>query len=111
MKARALRLALLLIVSVAPGATAVGPTILGPGGLPCTKWADQRPEVFSAQGGWVLGYLSGLAVASNSRGLENSDDVWAIFQWIDNYCRVHPLDTVAVATHRLFDELNRRGPK
>ncbi len=43
---------------------------------------------------WVLGFLSGVAYAASSSGpdpLTGVDDE-AVWAWVDNYCRAHPLD-------------------
>jgi hypothetical protein len=61
-----------------------------------TWYRDHGPEDDSEA--WVLGYLSGAAFGTWS-GLNpirldplKGVDGAAVFAWIDNYCRAHPLD-------------------
>ena len=39
---------------------------------------------------WLLGYLSGMAVASGKAYLSGTDNS-SIYKWMDNYCRKNPL--------------------
>jgi hypothetical protein len=56
---------------------------------------------------WVMGFLSGLAVAKNSDILA-ATDYFGIVGWITNYCAQHPLEEIATAAHGLFLELGGR---
>lgn len=115
----------LLFVCVTVPATAVGPTvtILGPGALLCTEWwknanttnPDGAAGIYMAQGAWVLGYLSALAVANRSRVLDSprDSDPSTIFEKIDAYCRLHPSSNIASAAQWYYDFLTtfRGAPK
>jgi hypothetical protein len=73
--------------------------IIGAGVDSCRTWIDDRSQrnAGSLQDEqWVLGLLSGVALADASDPLKGMDTqgVWA---WIDNYCRAHPIETIAHA--------------
>lgn len=76
----------------------------------CGQWIEAR----EGKGGnvrvleiWMDGYLSGLAVGSNTEFWKkggNSLDRESAYLWIDNYCRANPLKTTADAGSALFKE-------
>jgi hypothetical protein len=88
--------------------------ILGPGVGTCGSWTEVRraggapQQVASA---WVLGYLTAynefVAADGNVAAGADPDRVLA---WIDNYCRAHPLDNLALAARSLVDALKARKP-
>jgi hypothetical protein len=58
---------------------------------------------------WVLGYLSAANVFGDQNGDLLSDlDGHAVWSWIDNYCRNHPLARLTEATDTLYRELINR---
>jgi hypothetical protein len=77
--------------------------------LSCLDWVKHRQE---ARGGeiadqaWLLGYLSGIAVATRKNFLPATDSD-SIFRWVDNYCRDHPLNDLNDAADDLAQELIR----
>jgi hypothetical protein len=95
---RVLLLAAVLGLSSATPAAADVVTTLG-GTWSCKAWTAERTarSVNAAlYGQWVLGYLSSVANWTDldpMKGLD-TEAVWA---WMDNYCRAHPLATVSKA--------------
>ena len=80
------------------------------GGPSCATWLKDR-QVSDSNGNynefWLLGYLSGIAVASNTdvlRGTPNN----ALMSWVDNYCRTNSLQNLEQAGGELFYELKRQ---
>ena len=85
------------------------------GATSCGRWVEyeakgnQNTEInFSRT--WVVGYLSGLASASQKEfwgggqsGVNNLDTA-SVFLWIDNYCRANPLKDIDDAAMALFFE-------
>ncbi len=57
----------------------------------------------------MLGYLSGLQAATNVTGglrldpLAGTSDAQGVWAWIDNFCRLNPLETIewAAFSHRM----------
>ena len=58
---------------------------------------------------WVLGYLSGANVFSNS-GKDTLSDIDADVLWsrLDSYCRAHPLEKLPDSVRGLAMELHAR---
>jgi hypothetical protein len=106
-------LAVLLAAGYFIGMPADAVTILGSGVYTCGKWVAEREsdgKPLLVKWGWVLGYLSGLASASQ-RDVLAPVDADSIALWMDNYCRAHPLDHVEFAARTLFDELSARAKR
>jgi hypothetical protein len=106
--------------------------VLGVGASSCGKWIESRKargtpaEVIHTS--WVYGYLSAEAalLASDARGavllgknsqtlIEKADilnpryiNPNAINAWMDNYCRAHPLETIADALRVLLASLKEK---
>ena len=78
-------------------------TAIGPGNDSCGTWmADRRtPHTQAALQDmqWVLGFLSGVGFIGKQDGIDplNGLDAQAVWAWIDNYCRDHPLSLIASA--------------
>jgi hypothetical protein len=53
---------------------------------------------------WVLGYLSRASLSESADLLENVDQA-SVSAWLDNYCSVHPLDTLVQGAWALEKEL------
>jgi hypothetical protein len=111
-------LAVVILAALSIQASAQGPgskLIFGQGMNSCGGWTQAR-QSRSVSGGlsaqWVAGYLSGMNVQSTS--LDPQDDPLlgtdfdGLMAWIDNYCRSHPLEAIAVAAGKLMDELQAR---
>jgi hypothetical protein len=66
--------------------------IIGQGTASCTTWTEFRRH---GQGvsleQWILGYLSGAGVWSESYNPPRGTDANAVWAWVGNYCRAQPL--------------------
>lgn len=80
------------------------------GGPSCTDWLKER-QTSNGNGNhnefWLLGYLSGIAVASDTDILRNSTN-GSLMSWIDGYCRTNSLHNLEQAGGELFYELKRQ---
>jgi len=56
---------------------------------------------------WIFGFLSGVATASDRDVLRGLDPT-AIVDWISNYCRQNPNDSLDITTAKLFQALTTR---
>ena len=59
----------------------------------CGTWLNLRQGnilEWSPMGSWALGYLSGVAWASETLNPLKDVDANAVWYWLDNYCRAHP---------------------
>jgi hypothetical protein len=77
--------------------------------MSCGVWQHQRAirsQYALNLEAWVMGYLSGLA--TDEEILEGTDS-YALFGWIDNYCRLHALDGLPLAVGALVNELTSRA--
>jgi hypothetical protein len=85
--------------------------IMGQGGVSCGAWLEAR-RTRSANSwtlqAWVLGYVSGVNSVGGDDFLE-APDAEAIFAWLDNYCRQHPLEKLQKASNMLISELTMRA--
>lgn len=71
------------------------------GGPTCAEWIKERSPRDTA---WLVGYLSGIAVAKDSdfiRGIDNS----SLYFWMDRYCESNPLHNVSLGGALLAKEL------
>ena len=80
----------------------------------CGKWIADQSSTEAQQASipfgakmWVLGYLSGLVMATNVNALDGVDSD-SIFLWVDKYCRSNPLKDTADASLDLFLELKKQ---
>jgi hypothetical protein len=60
---------------------------------------------------WVLGFVSGANIYDDSPEMLKQMDEHAIFAWVDDYCRTHPVELVDDAAFELIQELLRRTEK
>ena len=71
----------------------------------CGSWLEnRRSSSYSAMGNWALGFLSGAATFSRDLDPLEGIDAPAIFYWLDNYCRIHPIDRFVDALHVFVNE-------
>ena len=80
--------------------------IAGLGTVSCGAWTTARHDK-GAWGyeQWVFGYLSGTAdnlggAVDPLRGLDKQ----AVWSWMDNYCRAHPLEKIYKASRVFLKE-------
>jgi hypothetical protein len=105
---RALAVALGLMVSIAaPPAHAAQVQIVGPGNKSCGAWTADRTaqgaSVVLVDEAWVVGYLSGVAFWGGLDPMKGLD-TQAVFAWLDNYCRAHPLTDIIEAANAFVHE-------
>jgi hypothetical protein len=79
------------------------------GATSCGKWIEARKNEASDPMAlllsvWVSGFVSG--VGSTGTELKYFDPA-ARANWIDNYCKEHPLDDVATVAEQLIIELRK----
>lgn len=94
-------------------------SVTGYGDRPCSKWIrdqaaakqqDPSEDVIWEQlvdQTWLMGYLTGMAVARRSDYLRKPDYA-TLNAWIDNYCKKNPSDSLGTASTALFDELENK---
>ena len=89
------------------------------GNVDCGKWLEHRKGEASidqvSDMRWVGGYLSGLNTAWSATApdplkdpLKELQSLSQALQWIDNYCKAKPLETVKGGAVELFFELVER---
>jgi hypothetical protein len=78
----------------------------------CGEWLRERQSKEKhAEQSWMLGYLSGLAVGTKRDFLRGTSSE-ALKLWVDNYCKVNPLNNLGVAGAELAKELiKQKNPK
>jgi hypothetical protein len=92
------------------------PMIVGLGTVKggCGKWiaALQNSAADASYVSWVFGYLSGVnafnVVIAGKVDFLDGYDGWSLAPWAKNWCRAHPLDTVASAALAEVTELANR---
>lgn len=70
----------------------------------CGEWVKDKEMPAIGNQAWLVGYLSGIAVATNKSFLRGTDNE-SIYLWVDNYCQANPLKSVAEAGVILHFEL------
>ena len=88
-------------------------TSLGFGKVPCGTWTYERfknSNVAWAMQNWALGFLSGSNWTSDIDRLQGHD-AKALYGWLDNYCRDHPLDSFPAAVTKLAVELANQAER
>jgi hypothetical protein len=75
--------------------------IIGAGAQSCGTWiADHRDGILAGDDQWILGFLSGAAYEGDGPNVLNplrGVDAEAVWAWVSNYCRAHPLDRITDA--------------
>jgi hypothetical protein len=110
MKGRMLRYGLLVTVLAGLGmqASAQGITVRGSG--TCQAYleavSNSVPEAVKELT-WLLGYLSGLAVATDVNVLGH-DDAEGMVRWVYTYCQAHPAKYVSDAGDMYYKFLKER---
>ena len=73
----------------------------------CGEWVVHREKSATlalANASWLLGYLSGTAVASGKNFLPRIENS-SIFKWMDTYCQANPLRDLRSGGDALAAEL------
>ena len=77
------------------------------GASSCGQWvADRSTDRDEYVTTWLVGYLSGKAVATGKNFLKNTDNK-SVYLWMDNYCRSNPLRHISDGADDLAIELIR----
>src|SRR5215470_11572662 len=96
-------LAVLFLTWPTSGSSAVAVTTLGQGNSSCGAWTEarrsnhERQYIFAA---WIAGFLSMYNVDTardQQVDILEKPDAESVWAWADNFCRDHPLDTIAHA--------------
>ncbi len=77
----------------------------------CGEWVVHREKsdtLALANASWLLGYLSGSAVATGKNFLPGIDNS-SIFKWMDKYCQGNPLRDLRGGGDALAAELIKKG--
>jgi hypothetical protein len=73
--------------------------IIGAGNASCgLRTAARRDRHAGYAEAWVLGFLSAVGVTSSDKNPLRGVDAEAVWAWIDNYCRAHPLERLVEST-------------
>ena len=108
---------LLLLVPALGASVSNAVSIRGAGD--CGTWIEKQKEEekgrFNSQQAWLVGYLSGLAVARqiNFWGDQSANSLSneSVFLWMDNYCKNNPLMGINDGADALFIERRKMLPK
>jgi hypothetical protein len=76
----------------------------------CGEWIAHREKsdtLALGNASWLLGYLSGLAVAGGKDYLSGTDNS-SLYKWMDDYCRANPLRDVSIGGNALAAELAKK---
>lgn len=94
------------ILMCAGGATPAKQTykVYGAGAVSCGAWLSD-PSLQQSRLSWILGFVSGAGWHGASLKDTDSD---GIKQWIDTYCKDHPLDKLSLATAGVVEALDKK---
>jgi hypothetical protein len=90
------------------------PSLLGSGYRSCENWTTEREGKTDRSYQfvqWILGFIT----AVNVYVLQHDDDVTngadnkELLEWIDNYCRAHPLVRIEDAAEELLKVVTKRS--
>lgn len=101
--------AILAVALMTSSAGAGSYSFIGQGGASCGTWiAVRRERAASGFEQWILGFLSGVGAEGNVVGSQtnplNGIDADAVWAWMDNYCRDHPLGQIIEAAEAFVVE-------
>jgi hypothetical protein len=75
----------------------------------CGDYIGTDAETKRSYESWLLGYISGVNhYRAGKPDFTNHAEVEGLNQWMENYCREHPLDPYSDAADALLSELKRR---
>ena len=93
--------------SASPAAATDNVHLIGAGMSSCEIWTADRTarNVDAVQDEqWVVGYLSGVAIWTPDLNPMKGVNAQAVWAWMDNYCREHPLVAIKDATSAFVEE-------
>ena len=99
--------AVLGLSSASPAAATDNVHLIGAGMSSCEIWTADRTarNVDAVQDEqWVVGYLSGVAIWTPDLNPMKGVNAQAVWAWMDNYCREHPLVAIKDATSAFVEE-------
>lgn len=105
LKATVLCLSLVAAANSSGGITSMGDRT-------CGKWIANKSNLSASSYDrtWLVGYMTGLAVALQTDILQQPDGE-SIFLWMDNWCRANPLSNLSTGGTVLYNELKDRMPQ
>jgi hypothetical protein len=80
----------------------------------CGSWApaqQTQPARAVLLKAWVIGFLSGINLASDKPDALMGTDYHGAMAWLDNYCKANPLSTITEASLKLIDQLRANAAK
>jgi hypothetical protein len=86
---------------------------LGVGNLECGLWTQARQSGDMYAVWWktlILGWVQGFLTAHNLYGPgtpHSGSDAYSVGGWVDDYCRQHPVDSIAGAAETLVEDLQK----
>lgn len=101
MRVAMLALVVLVLAPIRAGAV----TIVGAGLESCGAWSTNHRLEMNV---WVYGFMSRAALDPRGSDPLRTVDAEALDGWMTNYCKEHPLDSIATAAQVLEQELWRR---
>ncbi len=72
----------------------------------CGEWVVHRSKsdtLALGNASWLLGYLSGIAIANGKDYLAGTENA-AIYKWMDDYCKRNPLRDVSAGGNSFIAE-------
>jgi hypothetical protein len=81
--------------------------LIGAGNSSCGTWTAERahpdqplPLLLTS---WVVGFLSGIGwVGQDGDNPLHGVDAEGVWAWVDNYCKAHPIDTIAKGASQFY---------
>lgn len=102
---RAVILFFSLIASAAVALAQDTYTVLGPGAISCGEFLKDLERLQSGDLFWVEGFLTGANAFSTAQHAGKDTDYEGRKTWMENYCKLHPLDHFVDAAQVLRAEL------
>ncbi len=105
-----------MLAQASPGELPSSMVTLGIGGNSCRTWTIRRRQdiqdrVVDKQ--WLAGFLTGIGFMSGAFGaselVRTNDNPDTLIGYVDDYCELHPLESVGEAALALYVELVRRA--
>jgi hypothetical protein len=97
----------IVVGAIAASGIAEAAEVMGAGIDSCGRWTSDRTDPHSPPAlqdeQWVLGYLSAVGQMSLTKyDPLGGTDAFAVWAWVDNFCRSNPLSHIADAAETFF---------
>lgn len=102
------RLTFLVVAFFWVGHGCLAYTFAGNGTDSCGRWTAERREGGSSAQQWVLGYMAGVATATDADPM-SSTDAYGVWAWIDRYCYLNPTDQLITASLKFVNDRIAHG--